>query len=97
MKIDIERKRNHIFGIFRTVQVYVDGEKVAMLKVGEKIQLDLERSNLIWVRMDWCRSVKLQLKEDDLNSFVCGEENYIWALLAAFLCPFRALSLRRLK
>jgi hypothetical protein len=79
------------------MEVYVDGEKVSTLKVGERIQLDLEKSNLIWVKMDWCRSIKLQLNEEELNSFVCGEESFFWVLFATFFYPVKALSLKKLK
>lgn len=95
MKIDIQRSKSHKFGIFRKMDVYVDGERVSALKVGQQVQLELDAANLIWVKMDWCRSMKLPLNEE-VNSFVCGEENFFRALFATFLNPLKALSLRKL-
>ncbi len=93
MKIEVLRNKKHKFGIFRKMKVFVDGKKVSTLKVGEKVELDIQNSKTIWVKMDWCRSEKLHLTNDSTNKFICGEENLLWATFATFFYPVRALSL----
>jgi hypothetical protein len=93
MKIEVLRNKKHKFGIFRKMEVFVDGKKLSTLKVGEKVELDIQNSKTIWVKMDWCRSEKLYLTDDSTNKFICGEEKLLWATFATFFYPVGALSL----
>ncbi len=96
LKIDILRDKKHKFGVFRKMKVFVDGKKVSTLKVGERAEFDVQSAKTIWVKMDWCRSEKLQLTNDSTNNFICGEENFLWATFATIFYPVRALSLKKI-
>ena len=96
MKIEIERSKRHKFGIARKMSVFIDGKNVASLKVGERVEVEVNDPELIWVKMDWCRSEKLEINNSRNNLFVCGEENLFWAMLATFFYPVKVFSLKRI-
>ena len=98
MIVSIYRSPKHKYGIFRKLAVVIDGKPTITLKVGETKEIEVETDNLvIWVKMDWCRSKKLQLSGCSPKVFlVCGEEKLFWALFATFFYPVNTFSLRQL-
>jgi hypothetical protein len=99
MKIIISRISNEKFGRLRKLAFIIDGKKVFSLKVGETKELEIGKENcIVWVKMDWCRSEKIELNfASGEITLVCGEEKFFHALFATLFYPSKALSLRKIE
>ena len=71
------------FGRFRRLSVLVDGNRVAVLRMGEIVDLDVAvGEHHVQVKMDWCTSteVSVGLQAGDRLSFMCKSPG-IWAAM----------------
>ena len=71
----ISREKSHWGDILRKYNIMVDGQRVAQIENGGTVQIDIPPGrHKLWVAIDWCRSLKLDIdiSDDEDQTFQCA-------------------------
>ena len=81
------------YGIFRTLEIVVDGDNVGAVKHGQSIAIDVpDDGRQIWGKMDWAETDRLELEECGPGQSIVFHGYFTWDLLKGIgvsKMPFR--------
>ena len=90
-QIRVERRKGY-YGIFRELEIVVDGVSVGKINQGETLLFDVpEESQEIWGKMDWGETIRVGLSGYHLNQAVVFKGYFTFNLfsnLAVMGMPF---------
>ncbi len=61
--VTIYRKAN-LLNLFRSVELYKNDVLIRNINNNEKLELNFNENDIIYVKIDWCRSNKLKINND---------------------------------
>ncbi len=80
-QLRIERRKG-AYGIFRSLEIVVDGITVGTVKHGQSIVVDVpEASRQIWGKMDWAETDRVDLDECGVGHMIVFQGYFTWDLL----------------
>lgn len=80
-QIRIERRKG-AYGIFRTLEIVVDGDKLGTVRHGQSITIDVpDGGRQLWGRMDWAETNRLDLDDCGPGQTVVFKGYFTWDLL----------------